>query len=72
MAYFGDGSDMSGIQQGLLASIGAKVTKTILLTTTGASTWTVPADWTDAGSTIRVIGGGGSGARLGATTFNLG
>lgn len=38
-------------------------TKTIILTTTGASTWTVPGDWTDAGSIIRVIGGGGGGGR---------
>lgn len=35
-------------------------TKTVLLTT--GTTWTVPSDWTDAGSTIRAIGAGGAGA----------
>src|SRR5262249_43912750 len=35
------------------------VTKVIFLTTTGAGTWTVPADWNSANNTIEVIGGGG-------------
>ena len=34
--------------------------KTIIITTTGASTWTVPVDWSS-NNTIRVIGGGGGG-----------
>ncbi len=34
----------------------------IFLTTTGAGTWTVPADWNSANNTIECIGGGGSGA----------
>lgn len=32
-------------------------TKTILITS--GTTWVVPDDWTDAGSTIRAVGGGG-------------
>jgi hypothetical protein len=34
--------------------------KVVFLTTTGAGTWTVPADWTNV-NTVEVIGGGGGG-----------
>lgn len=40
---------------------GAPTSKTIVLTS--GTTWTVPSDWTDAGSTIRGIGGGGGGRK---------
>ena len=33
----------------------------IFLTTTGAGTWTVPADWNSSNNRIECIGGGGSG-----------
>ena len=36
-------------------------TKVIFLTTTGAGTWTVPADWNSSNNTIECIGGGGGG-----------
>lgn len=36
-------------------------TSTIILTT--GTSWTVPSDWTDAGSTIACIGGGGGARR---------
>ena len=38
-----------------------KVRKVVLLTTPGAATWNIPADWEDAGSEIHCIGAGQSG-----------
>jgi hypothetical protein len=35
--------------------------KVIFLTTTGAGTWTVPADWNNANNSIELIGGGAGG-----------
>jgi hypothetical protein len=37
--------------------------KTVIISTTGFSTWTVPVDWTS-NNTIRAIGGGAGGARV--------
>lgn len=37
-------------------------TKTIFITTTGASSWTVPADWNSTDNVIHVIGAGGGGS----------
>ena len=42
--------------------------KLVLLTTTGAGTWTVPTDWVDPGSQIICIGGGGGGGRAAINT----
>ena len=36
--------------------------KKVVILTTGTS-WTVPLDWTDAGSTLEVVGAGGGGGR---------
>ncbi len=41
---------------------------TIFLTTTGAGSWTVPADWNDADNSIEVIGAGGGGRSGTGTT----
>lgn len=37
------------------------VQQRVYLTTLGAGTWTVPADWNDESNTVECIGGGGSG-----------
>jgi hypothetical protein len=38
----------------------------IFLTSTGAGSWSIPADWNDAANTIECIGGGGGGRTPGA------
>ena len=45
------------------------VYKTIILTSTGANTWTVPSDWNDSDNSIECIGAGQAGGNTGS---NLG
>lgn len=40
---------------------GTSSTKTLFLTSTGLSTWTVPVDWNSGDNSVELIGGGGGG-----------
>lgn len=44
----------------------------VVRTTTGGSTWTVPAHWNNASNTIQIIGAGGGGGTNGSTSGGAG
>ena len=46
--------------------------QTVFLTSTAATTWSVPGDWNSSSNTIEVIGGGGSGGSSGGGQFGGG
>ena len=53
------------VQFSATAFTGPVSIKQIVLTITGAGTWTVPADWNNSNNKIEVIGGGGNGGTSG-------
>lgn len=54
-------AEIAQLYEGEVAAQSSYAPKRIYLTTTGAGTWTVPADWNSASNTIEVVGGGAGG-----------
>jgi len=60
-------SGLPAVELGVKSALAVNPNKTIFITSTASTTWTVPADWNNASNTIEVIGGGGSGANAAAS-----
>ena len=54
-------SGMPRVGLGVKKALAVNANVTVFVSSTAATTWTVPSDWNNASNTIEVIGGGGGG-----------